>query len=127
MYWNSARNETVVNCLTEVETTFGTSAPDTAFIGYWDDRATALGLSPTKDIRASFFVRPDRGALVYLTNLGRQAQAVAIKPNLSAWKVDAVTAVDAEIRQPDGRVVDMSSITIEPRDFRVLLLNKAGK
>jgi hypothetical protein len=121
-YWNSARNEAVVSRLTTIETDFGTSAADSAFIGYWDSRAVALGLDGGEQVKASFFVRPNSGALVYVTNLSRQAQTATLKPALSPWNILAVSSIDAETGIPVEAAQGSLSVSIEPRDFRVLLI-----
>jgi hypothetical protein len=126
-YWNSARNEAVASQVIAIDTAFGTSESDSEFVGYWDKRAVRLGLSDNGDVKASFFARPGRGALVYLTNLGRQAHTVTIKPDMRDWGIQECAVVDAESGASIVAGQEGLSVIVEPRDFRVLLLNKAVK
>ena len=116
-------NVGVVQTFWDIEKAFGTTAKDCRFIGYWTADATAVaGLAP--GVKSSYYVRPGKGALVYLTNFNPDRQDVSCRLDFKRWDLGAFRAVDAETAQALSAPAGALNLAIERHDFRLLRLEK---
>ena len=103
------------------EKRFGKMEKDTLFAGYFTEEGQKAVPGLPADVKASLYVRPGKGALIFVSNLGTKAESVRINLNLKAWNLKTFDIFDGESR----KVLDLSrSITIPKHDF-VLIEVKA--
>lgn len=106
-----------------IEKQFGIGSDDSRFFGYWQpENQRALTGLPV-DVKASFFARSGKGALIYVSNLNKQKQTVTIGVNLTAWNLGGRTIIDAESGQTIPKTGGTITLEIAGHDFRCLLLH----
>ena len=112
-------NQAVYRPVKEAEARFGKAENDVVFTGYFmDEGRRAVGNLPM-DVKASLFIRPAKGALVYIANLGTEDATIAPKFNLNEWKIGAFSAYNAETQTP---IVIDKGVSIKKHDFLMLEL-----
>ena len=75
-------------------------------------------------IKSSFFVRPGKGALVYVSNLNKAKQTVPVKLDFSKWNINNFKATDTESGQEIKLDKNTGSLDIGGHDFRNLLIEQ---
>jgi len=113
--WTDSYNAELKKRFYRIEESFGIASDDCRFIGYWEDASPRI-ITPPPGVKAGIYVRPKRGALVYLTNLTTAPATVPLKFDLRPWGLDRSRCVDAET----DRVVPGPAVQIAPHDFRVV-------
>ncbi len=104
----------------QIEKTFGIAHPETLFFGYWqqENQLAIQGLPP--HLKASFFVRPDRGVLLYLSNLKKKAESATITFDFNTWNLPQWELYDAETGEPLPSSDGALTLEIGAHDFRAL-------
>lgn len=120
LYWNSGRNEELWTKLTKVDSDFGTSAPDSVFVGYWQSESQAVALEPREGLEASFFVRPGRAAMVTVTNFARAEGIPEVTLDFRGFDSSVVSLSDAETGAVLEPLNGGYTVPVAPRDFRLL-------
>jgi hypothetical protein len=116
-------NVPLVQQFWDIEKAFGTTAEDCRFVGYWQDEAGAVAGLPL-GLKSSFYVRPGRGALVYMANFNLERRDAGCRLDLRRWDIGAVRAVDAETDRDIDATAGALNLAVEGHDFRVLRLTK---
>ncbi len=118
--WPAHLNTAVLESFRRIEVAFGIDADDCRFYGYWTDEARGL-LAVPDSCKASYYVRPWGGILVYLTNFTKQEQRVTPTFATARWLEEPWQLVDAET----GTVLDRQQpLTVGAQDFRCLWLKR---
>ena len=109
--------------LSAVEKDFGTTEKDCRFVGYWQKSNAFTGL-PAR-VKAGYYLRPGKGALIYLTNLSGEDKEVTPAINFASWDIRNPEIMDAEtgdeIRTTKGAI----KLSIKKHDFRVIRVDNA--
>ena len=122
IYWNSTRNKELWAKAQQIHEQFGNAEPDTIFVGYWQAAAAAVSHDQRDHVKAGFYVRPGKAALVTLTNFSRERKSVRVGLDLSRFGIASGKLVDAETgdaMQPAGGGYH---VKIGAHDFRRLLM-----
>jgi hypothetical protein len=106
-------NVPLVQRFWDIEKAFGTTEKDCRFVGYWEGEGAVSGLPP--GVLSSYYLRPGKGALVYVTNFTREKQEFPLSLNPGRWNLPAVSVSDAEKEESVS-----GNLTVEGHDFRVL-------
>lgn len=114
-------NTTVVQKYWDLEKAFGTTEKDCRFVGYWEKDAVA-GLPI--GVKASFYVRPGKSALVYVTNFNPKKQEGSVRCDFKQWELGDFKAVDAETEQEIPAAAGALNLVVEGHDFRLIRLEK---
>jgi hypothetical protein len=116
-------NVGVVQTFWDIEKAFGTTEKDCRFVGYWQPEAAAVAGLPV-GVKSSYFVRPGKGALVYVSNFTTGPQNVTCRLDFARWDLGAFRVTDAESAQELSTAGGTLSLPVERHDFRLLLLEK---
>ncbi|MBI3923696.1 MAG: hypothetical protein HY318_19910 [Armatimonadetes bacterium] len=122
--WNPYCMQELVAKFRETENKFGISENDSRFFGYWQKGNNQAVSGLPVSVKASFFVRPGKGALLYVSNLDRSKQTVQAKLDFSRWNINHLRVTDAETGREiklDGNTV---SLDIDRHDFRNLVIDQ---
>lgn len=121
-------NTNLVKKFQEIEKDFSTCAEDSEFVGYWqEEKARAVIIDPPQDVKASFYVRPAKGALIYVTNFAKEPRPIKLKLDLSRFGIAGGKLLDGENQQELKMEGDVYPLTVAGRDFRVLELRRITK
>ena len=112
-------NQDVYRPIKEAEARFGKAENDVVFAGYFMDAGRRAVSNLPVDVKASLFIRPGKGALVHIANLGTADASISPKFNLNEWKIGAFSAYNAENQTP---VVLHKGVSIKKHDFLMLEL-----
>lgn len=106
------------------ENKFGIAEDDSRFFGYWqkENKQAVSGLPVF--VKSSFFVRPGKGVLVYVSNLNKAKQTVPVKLDFSKWNINNFKATDTESGQEIKLDKNTVSLDIGGHDFRNLLIEQ---
>lgn len=122
--YNSGCNSKILNVFNNIEKDFGTCSPNSRFVCYWEDDAKAVDYGKNDNIKSSFYVRPDKKALIYITNFAHTPQEVNLKLNFKKFGIDAGNLIDAETDKAIDKENGFYKIKIKERDFRALRYDK---
>ncbi|MBQ9502839.1 MAG: hypothetical protein IJU70_11830 [Lentisphaeria bacterium] len=112
-------NRAVYRPVEAAEKRFGKAEKDVVFAGYFMDEGKRAVTGLPFDVKASLFIRPGRGALVHIANLGEKDAAVKPGFHLGEWKINSFSAFNAETQKP----VDLNGkLTVKKHDFLMLEL-----
>lgn len=98
-----------------LEQEFGTNQPDCRFVGSRADEAARI-LTLPDGVKAGLYLRPRKGALVYLTNLLKTPQTVALDFRLADLGLPQYSVTDLE----SGEEVTGTPLTVAGHDFRLV-------
>ncbi len=124
--WMNYCNIPLVQKFTDLEKTFGTTEKDCRFVGYWEKDAGAVAGLPV-DVKSSFYVRPGKGALIYVANFAREPRSVKIKLDFTKFGIANGQLLDGENQQEIKSEGDVYPLSVEGHDFRVLKLKETSK
>jgi hypothetical protein len=119
--WGAYCNTELVGKYTEIEKKFGVAETDCRFVGYWDKEARAVAGLPV-GVKVSFYVRPGKGALIYLANFDPRKQEASVRLDFQAWGLEKARLFDGETNQEIALTGDTLALPIEGHDFRLLRL-----
>ena len=112
-------NRSVLTPVLNAEKRFGKSEKDVIFAGYFSEEGQAILPGLPVDVKASTYIRPGKGALVYVSNLGTQKAAVKLNFDLKKYNIRNFTAFNAEMQKP----VDLTKhVEIKSHDYLLLEL-----
>jgi len=118
--WHAHCNRGVVQRVEQIEAACGIGEPDTHFFGYWEN-AKHVRVAHA-DVKSSFYVRPGKVALLYVTNFSRNQAQVSLDLDFSDFDLQGPVARDAE----NGKALPMTGATavvqIPWHDFRMIKL-----
>ncbi len=117
--WPAYCNITLLRQMEKIERKFGITEKDCKFVGYWEDEAKAVSGLPA-GIKASYYVRPDKGALIYLANFMKKKRKVALNLDFNKWGMASSKVTDAENGREIDSVNGKLNFIIEGHDFRVI-------
>jgi hypothetical protein len=117
--WLAYADADILNQFDKIDYDFGISAKGSKFIGYWDDDSHAISGLPT-GVKASFFVRPGKGALIYISNLTKEKQDCSLRLDFKKWRLSNIQPVDAENAQKLISETGMVKVSVEGHDLRVI-------
>jgi len=106
------------------ENRFGIAESDALFRGYWQKENNQAVAGLPVFVKSSFFVRPGKGALIYISNLDKAKQTVPVKLDFDRWQINKFKVIDAETGlaiKLDQRTVVLG---IDGHDFRNLLIEQ---
>lgn len=107
-----------------IEREFGVLENDCRFVGYWRKDAGAIGGLPA-EVKASYYLRPGKRALVYVTNFSKEKREVALPVSQGDWNLARPRAFDAEANQELPVANGKCALTINGHDFRVIRVEAA--
>jgi len=123
LIWMAYCNATVVQKFIDLEKTFGTTEKDCRFIGYWEKDAVAVAGLPV-GVKSSFYARPGKGALIYVSNFNPKQQTAACRLDFRKWNLGDFKAVDAETGKEIVLTAGTVNLEVEGHDFRLIRLEK---
>ncbi len=112
-------NQAVYRPVNDAETRFGKAENDVMFAGYFMDEGKRAVSNLPVAVKASLFIRPGKGALVHIANLGTADASIKPVFNLKEWNIDKFAAINAETQTP---IALNKEITIKTHDFLMLEL-----
>ena len=105
------------------ERRFGKTEKDVVFVGYFSEEGKRAVPGLPVDVKVSFYVRPGKGALAFVSNLGTADDSVKLDFDLKPWKIDRFDVFNAETQKP----VDLGKkVLLKKHDYLMLEL-KARK
>ena len=114
--WGSSSYDApLVAKYSQIEKAFGTGQADCSFIGYWDPSCIKTS---ENEIHISFYVRTNKGALVYVVNPTKNTIDASLKIDLSQYGINEFTVTDAD----NSQSINVEKLSIAGRNFRVLLI-----
>lgn len=117
--WDSLCMESLINSFTRIEKAFGTSAPDSQFLGYWQKENNSAVSNLPIDVKCSFFIRSDKGVLMYISNIEKPALEITAKLNFSRWGLKNIQVFDAENNKEIPFSNNELKFNLQGRDFKV--------
>ena len=100
------------------ETRFNVFSDDVEFVGYFSDKGKKLNKGFPATVKASFYIRPGKGALLFLSNLGEKPFSQPVSFDLKEFGINSYTAEDAEEMKP----IDLNQISIPRHDYLMIEL-----
>lgn len=102
-----------------IEREFGVLENDCRFVGYWRKDAGAIAGLPAA-IKASYYLRPGKRALIYVTNFSKEKREAALPVSQADWNLTRPRVFDAETNQELPVVNGKCMLTINGHDFRLV-------
>ncbi|MBQ6472832.1 MAG: hypothetical protein IJJ33_12680 [Victivallales bacterium] len=106
-------NQKFYQPLRNAEHRFDIYDPNVEFVGYFSEHGKKLNTGLPNTVKATFFIRPGKGALMYLSNLGENPFCDSVKFDLSGFGIKEFTAFNAEELTP----LDMKQVNLPRHDF----------
>jgi len=107
-----------------IEREFGLLENDCRFVGYWRKNAGAIDGLPA-EVKASYYLRPGKGALIYVSNFSKETREVALPVNQADWGLPRPRVLDAAANQELPVANAMCALTVNGHDFRVIQVESA--
>ena len=92
--WPAHCNVNLLRKMLDIGKACGAAEKDAQFLGYWENEAQVKPMHP--EVRASFYVRPGKVALIYVSNFSRQDIETDLKLGLSRFGLAGAAVTDAE-------------------------------
>jgi|GEM_PF-1947320 len=121
--WHTGVNSSLLTKLDDIEKSFGVAEKDCRFVGYWEKSEVITGLPV--GVKASYYLRPDKGLLVYISNFLKEKQEVSLQFNLLPFKIGKFRVLDAENKQEVIPAGNKYPLGIEGKDYRLLFVEFA--
>ena len=112
-------NLNVLKPVKAAEQRFRKQDKDVQFVGYFSDEAKKILPAMTATMKFSAFIRPGKGALIFVSNLGEKDDSIQLDFNLKDYRINQFEAFNAETLQK----LDLrKKVTIKRHDFLMLEL-----
>ena len=107
-------------CL-NAEKRFGKTEKDVLFAGYFTREGKEIVPDLPGNVKASTWIRPGRKALVYISNLGSDAQTFSLKFDLKKYGIREYKVFNGETR----KTLDLSHpVTVKKHDFLLVEIER---
>ncbi|OGV40264.1 MAG: hypothetical protein A2020_15615 [Lentisphaerae bacterium GWF2_45_14] len=104
----------------DIELKFGIATEDSRFYGYWQKENNAAVSGIPTDVKASFFVRPGKAVLLYISNLNKKEQDLEVNLDFSAFAIEPSRIIDAETGEEVHSLQNKFKLKVKGHDFRCL-------
>ena len=121
--WPAYCNFAVAAKFMNLDKSFGVTAPDCRFVGYWQEDGRAVSGLPVA-VKSSYYVRPGKGALIYVSNFNPKKQDVNCRLDFKKWDLGECKVVDAETEQEIPLTSGTLPLAVEGHDFRLIRVEK---
>ena len=121
--WQTGMNMSLWYKIEAIDRKFGIASPDCRFVGCGQKDARAVAGLPV-GVKAGFYVRPGKGALIYVSNFNLKKQATTCRLDFRKWDLGDFKAVDAETGKEIALTAGTLPMEIEGHDFRLIRLEK---